>query len=718
MKSSQQFVRWAMRREVIVPVFAFVLLYMIHFWRTLVAGDTLYGGPGDHTAGIIWLYDQDPSTPWWSATNKTSYPWGDMLWSPLFILGQIGYVLFWLCSRLTGGSVAGYNLFTTIAFVVSFAVAYAFIYKRFIKKPVVASLMALAMTFTPMALFLDGVGHTSYLFMPAYFIGVIWLILNLFEKRHAPFSAIGLGVLGGATFLFDPYFVLFIPLAAGLFFVSLLATRYGDAFAVDFRRIARGAGTAVATAMVIIAPVLIYLKRHAQEVGAVTGNTRGDILHDAQIYSARLGDFFLPSATNPFVHPGIAQLKTASFHGNDPTFTAFLGWTLLAAVVVTIYWWLAHKPVTEPSRLLRKVGLSLLVVAIGAFVFSLPPTIQVFSITLHTPTYLLAVLTPTWRVFARLYFIVQPALLLMVAAAIAEYYRSTAKHSRFKKRYFWPLLVVALCLLLVEYLPRNPFDAAKFWSYTTSLPRVYQTIKAAPIKVLAEYPMREQPHYRGSMYLSGQHVHNKALVNTYSPTSPTAYARMALMDINNPQTIPALRYLGVNALVVWSTKSQQWTPAEGDALSLVSSEQYSSRFGKNETVRLYTINPEGDKRRFVATIQSAYRPIDDDRLYDIGVPLQAGISLARVDLCNATSGGGCVRDAGAPNYYAAQIDNIDNVPVDVTLRAAKGGDTQVVRLQPGTNRVRIAMNDERYIAEFDQRLNGKIMIKNQEITQE
>jgi hypothetical protein len=612
------------------------------------------------------------------------------------------------------GSIAGYNLFTFIAFALSFCIAYLFIYRRFLKHPLLVSLLSLAITFTPFAFILDEIGHTSYLFMPAYLFAVIWLILCIQEKKQAILASVTLGLLAGCTFIFDPYFILFIPLAIFFFTASLFVTKYYKEYGVRPVQILIRLAIALVAALAVAIPVLLYLHVHSAEVNAIANNTRIPGLQDAYLYSAHLIDYLLPAANNPLVPSVIAGLKSTLLHGTSLGTTLFLGWTLLVALISTIYWWIRHKAVGSAAKNTRKLGVAFLSLAIGAFLFSLPPTVHLLFIDVYTPTWVIATLTPTWRVFSRLYFVVQPALVMVVVCWMVEYMQSR-KSEKMIKQVMWIAVALSLVLLL-EYVPRNPFDANKFWSFSQSLPKVYDEVRDSSTKVLAEYPMREQPYYRGSLYLTGQHLHNKATINAYSPTSPSAYTRMGLMDLNNPQTIPALHYLGADTLLVWNNGMQHWTAPDDQSLLLKKTEIYTSQFGKNEILKLYTILPSGLSRRYVATVQNSFRPSDDRQLYGIKVPLQSGISLASVDLCQELHEQTCTND-DAPTHYSAQLDNISGRSAYMTLVSADGNDSQSVVVNPGKNNLNIKMNSNRYVIKFDTSLNSRILITNQEIVQ-
>jgi len=701
----------ARHKVALIVLAAFLAL---HFWAILLhVNSTLYGGPGDHTAGIMWLYDHYPQSPWWQYTDQAAYPWGETLWSPLFILGQVGYILFWLCSKLMGSSVGGYNLFTGIAFVLSFFVAYGFIFKRLLHIKLLAALLAAVITFTPMALLLNEVGHTSYLFMPAYFIGVIWCVLKTFEsKRRAPF--VGLGLLGGLTMLFDPYFILFIPLAAASFAGTLLVLKYHKKFNLTVKDVLARFGKALLVALIIIVPTLLYVRANSSEVAAIATNSRGDQVMDAQQYSARLEDYVLPSLKNPFTPAFVDDIKSATYHGKDATFTLYLGWALLIVTLIACVWWLRHpRPQSKQASVLRSIGVAALVTGIVAFIFSLPPNIVIAGVTIHMPTWYLATFTPVWRVFARLYFIVQPAMVLLCIAWFCEFTMGLQKKT--KQRVTYISVIVFCFVLMVEYLPRNPFDAGAFWSYTRDLPTVYAKIAKEKDQVVAEYPMREQPYYRGSLYQTGQHIYMHPTINSYSPTSPSAYSRAAMIDLDNPQTIPALRYLGTTKLIVWNDKKHSWSPSNTAGLTKTQTEMYDSKFDKSVRIETYDIG-SGPEYRYVAVLQSGYRPLDEGLFAKVAIPVRPGLSIAVIDLCQGTQK--LCADPKTSFELKMSLYNSSESAIDIVVRSAENKDEEkTLTLQKGENIIDLDMQSTRYLFEFNMQFSDSITLRNQRIVQ-
>lgn len=683
--------------KLFAPIIVFLVLYLLHFWL-LFSGSTLYGGPGDHTAGLIWLYDQYPHSPWWQSTNHAAYPWGEDLWSPLFITGQIGYILFWLASRIVDDPVAGYNILTSVGFILSFIVAYLFILKRVMWGPWIAALMAAAITFTPMALYLNGVGHFAYLYCPAYLIGCIWLILSILDKRSV-WKAVCLGLLIGSVIVFDPYFVLFIPFAAVLFSLTLLILGY-----IKFSHITaytKELIVAVVACLLIVVPTILFIQRSSEEVNRISANTRGAQLFDANQYSARIKDYILPAAENPFVPKAIKEVKQNSYHGTDRTFTLYLGWVVIVGFIISFVLFV-RRMYKKRTKEMAIAG-ALLVVAVGAFIFSLPPVIQVFSFELYTPTWIVATLTPTWRVFARFFFIVQPAIILFIAYIL----RAHSEALNAKKAHILTIILASglVFTVFIDYLPRNPFDTRNFWNYMEKLPSAYRELKTIG-GTLAEYPIREQPYFRGSMYVAGQYIHNLPTLNSYSPTSPTILERTSLMDLNNPQTIPALQYLGINSLVVWNNQYQTWRQTKG--VELKSSELFSSQFGKNEKIDLYKIQSQ-TSQRYIAGYLQTYRPLEDRQIFDINIPIESGNSLTVIDLCEKNTNKKC--ETGPDTHLLKfTITNTTSDATTFSLVDERGKEVATFTLTAGKHALEVAVPVGQYEMKFNKVYNSKLIL--------
>ena len=693
-----------LKPQVWVPVLVFVLFYILHFWLTIVAPDVLYGGPGDHTAGLIWLYDNSPTTPWWKFTNASGYPWGDDLWSPLFVTGQIGYVLFWIFSKLFGGAVAGYNTYIALGLLLSYAIGYLFIYKRHIKQPFIASLLALLFVASPAMLSVIAVGHPSYVFAPFYVILTIWLILKLIETHSWKLSLLA-GLVIGSTVIFDPYFVLMVPALAATFLVCLALFNWNKIRQIPIKSLLIKMSLVVGGALIVVIPAFIYVISQADSIAAISSSSRSPIREDAYAYSARPEDFVLPAVDNPLTLPVLNKFKLNTFHGSDPTFTLYVGAFVLIAMIVSVVWWLRRRDYNDHDA--RKLALSFLVVALVAFALSLPPTLNMFGINVPMPSWAITHFASIWRVFARFFFIVQPMIILFIVVTFAAYlkYRKPSVRS---KRLIYIIAAILIVVTLIDYLPRNPFEASNFWTYAKDLPVSYQELKKDKYSVIAEYPMREQPYYKGSLYLTGQHVHNKKMVNAYSPTNAQVLVRLNIIDLNNPQTIPVLRYMGVDTLVVWDGDYQVWKPTKVGDVREVSNESYKSKFGNNN-ITLYKIQ-SGVEQRYLGFVEKGYRP-DESALYDIGVPLQDGVRLGVMDLCPMMPKGltcdavmGEMRLRGT--IYSKSDDNIA-----IKIKDEAGTVREEFLLDKSNRDIDIKTGIEAYRVEFDAKYNDKVFYK-------
>jgi hypothetical protein len=358
----------------------------------------------------------------------------------------------------------------------------------------------------------------------------------------------------------------------------------------------------------------------------------------------------------------------------------------------------------------------MIMAAIVGFIFSLPPILTIFGYELRMPTWFLVTITPAWRVFARWFFIIQPLLVFVVAIGLSEYFSRLKADSR-KKRHVYTLAVFAVVVLLIEYLPRNPLDASAFWSYEKNLPVTYQFIETLPDStVLAEFPMREQPYYRGSYYFNGQYIHKKTLFNSYSPVSTQASLRISLMDLSNPQTLPVLRQLGVTHLLVWSNDYQSWTPDEKTKMALLKTERYkASRSGKTDILRIYNIE-NINKRRYAFQIDRNYRP-DDKALHSIATPLADGVTIKVVDICEVSQACNNEKysEVRGPRAVKADIINTTGKSRHIKVINKETNAVTDIVVPSGESRLSERLPVGVYTIQIDSQFNDRILLRNFEV---
>lgn len=702
-RALQKIISTARMPVLYIPVILFVCYYLVHFWLTLTNGNTLYGGPGDHTAGLIWLYDHYPQSPWWQFTSASGYPWGDSLWTPLFLTGQIGYILFWLFSTVFSDPVAGYNSYIALGLITSYVVPYMFIHRRIVSKPLVAAVSALLIISTPAIFYAISVGHPSYVYLPAYTVGLIWLLIVSFESKMIRWPIIT-GLFMGVSALFDPYYPLFAAAIATATVVSIYGYKWLVIRELDVRRFIKVLVLIFGGVIIIIAPVVLVMTVQSGGVSPISATS--SIREGAYAYSAQPEDFLLPALDNPFLLEFLSNIKVSTFHGNDPTFTLFMGYVVLLLVGVALLWWVRnYRKTTNTGRLLVCI---FLMTAILSFALSLPPTVSIFGLNIYMPTWLITEYVSAWRVFARFFFVIQTVTVLFLVVTLSEYTK-TARLTIRRRQMGYMLFVLVAVITLIEYLPRNPFDATSFWSYEKNLPKTYSYLRETKASVIAEYPMREQPYYRGSMYITGQHIHNKSTINAYSPTNDKAVVRLNIMDLNNPQTIPTLRFLNVDSIVIWNNKYQNWSPQSDIGLKEAFKEKYISKFG-SDTLRVYDIVP-GNVSRYLGYIEKGFRP-DDEALYDIPVPLNSGVGIGVIDLCEiANRADVCDGPRGVVDLRGS-IVNTSNDNVIITIKDEQNVTVESFEVKSGQEAINFKADAKRYTIHFDPRYDEKIFYKN------
>lgn len=661
-------------------VLILVLALVMNFWYIFLHfSNTLYSGPGDHTAGLIWLYQHSPSTPWWNFTTSSGFPFGDNLWNPSYIFSQGEYILYWLLARLFRGGIAGYNAITILGVSLSYLAMYRVMTKITKVKKYVAALLAYATVFNPFMLSAIGVGHFSYVFAPLVAILIVYglwqyYVLKEYKIRYLLLTSITLGL----TWLIDPYFMLFCGLIFAGFLLGFYLHKSLESkkllFSISSLRPLIIMGFIVVT---LVLPVGIFAAINTSGLKAYTVNIRSDIKVDARLYSARIKDYLLPSNANPVMPDAVKEYKKSTFHGKDKTYTIYIGWTICVLLVLSFF--LLRKYSYLYSRNDKIAATALLMAIIALFMFSLPPTYKIGQLTIYMPTYFLVQFITMWRVFARAYIFMLPLIVMYISICLSVLSKTAFPVS---KRKLLTVIIIIICVFIpVDLLNRNPFDTRQYFTFGSSLPTFYETVKNdKTIRTLAEYPLREAPHYRGSLYFTAQLYHHKKDLNSINPGSDSMLLRESLMDLDNPQTIRSLNYLGIDAISVWNNYESQWAPKNGQELKQIGSSQYLSIFG-DDKIKLYRLGEYGDTGRYLVVPNWDARMTNGEDLYNVLQPVPAKGTLGIVDLCTRIGKKDC--DGSEPKFtVAATLLNKSNKIQGVSIKATNNSKAVHYQLVP------------------------------------
>ncbi|MEO8911697.1 MAG: hypothetical protein ABI303_01835 [Candidatus Saccharimonas sp.] len=581
--------------------------------------DSIYGF-GDSTAGPIWRNSLKPEQPLFGGyETSTNYPYGESLYSPVGFAASVQTVSMNIGSKVVGPMCA-YNLYNIAGYIITAMVMFLFIL-YLTKNRWIALIAGYAVSFTPYVQSKVG-GHPNYGYA-GLLIGLLWLTVYTLESRKKK-GAIALGSLLALSAYLDPYFTLLsatvvVPTAfAWLCIKAVRAKKESRSLRDELKRVAKPVVVSIIAFIIVLAPIGAMRVLDAGSINQTVSASRGNVFAAAMQCSNMPIDYLLPDPMNVHlvdtIGPSYSAHNIALRHwcGSGESRVS-LSLTLIAVIVVAgglALYRTARRRKKERLSLsydTHIVVLSAIFVGLAGLMVGLPPKVH----GLIMPSGVILKITEMWRIFAREYLVVNLA--LVVVAAIALYY--LVRHVKWLRSKVAVALLLAAVFggVLFEYQINAPFSPMTF-SYARDVPHVYETIKDNPdIQAIAEYPMDRLGVEHDSVvyYMTMQAVHGKKMVNSVLSTDSRMTTHIALKDLSAPQTIPALRYLGVHYVVVHGESvsdivaktNGNLEPIESDVskvfgLSIV-------RSGENNRVTLFKIK-DGPLLSSVLTIEKGF----------------------------------------------------------------------------------------------------------------
>jgi len=559
------------KRKSIISIVLALLFFTIctaYFYlgkSALSCGDMLASGPGDQI-GLVWLNTMTEG-PLWGWSTISNAPFGESVQSPVHITGAIEYFLFWFFSLFTG-PICGYNLFTSLSFIFSAMIVFLFV-RHLTNRSDVALFAGFAATFTPYLQIKTGV-HPSYALF-GVFVLAIWLIISLWN-RPTKVKAAALGLTVSSFFFIDPYFILLggvtVLAAVGVFigrlvylFVGSRQSKKEKKYVIEKTRAFLGAGALAAGIAILCGatPLIITNVIHGAQINSEVGSVRSDIKVEIMHYSARPFEYLLPNASHPLfgtMQVEGVELLTRKPHGSNPAEdTLALSYVVVALSIASFAGVLLYSR-GRLNKSLRPVVRRRYVIAVAVFaVVGFVAFLTSFPARTHGlifPSEIISDFIQIWRVYSRMAVIVMFSLAIIAAIGLAIL---THKLDTFKR---WLIAFTLIVVVGIEFLTFAPWNDNRGWSYSQAHP-FYSWLKDQDdIKVIAEYPFNEpgMTNVTGA-YFRDQYIHNKKTVNAYAAANAMAPLRNSLRDLTDPQTVPALAYLGVDLVVVHVEDSKQ-----------------------------------------------------------------------------------------------------------------------------------------------------------------
>jgi hypothetical protein len=571
---------WSPRIQAFVATLVYAVIAIRLTWPMPAhIGSLLYGGTGDPFGGLANLrelvdHNHIPFLPGrihdFAAPEGLPIPWVRSLasFSGQTILFSLGWTL---------GPLAAYNVFILAGFILS-GLSGFLLARRLSGSAGGGFIAGLALAFYPYVVVKS---HGHYELAHSWVLVLaLWRMLELAEhpgRRNGVLA--GLAVLLALTF--TPYFILL----GGVLYATVAVCSLVSAWRMGTLRSAI-AGQAWPAGMVVLYLGLFRLLASAAESGQGL-RQNGD--QEFITYSARAYEYLVPNATNPIVGSETGPWLARHLHGsNGSESTLYVGLVVLALAGYAT-WRAVRGRVPRPQR---HIVFTLVTVAIVAGLCSAPPMFQAGGLSVPMPLHFISSVSPTWRVYARMVSLIEIALVMLAALAVADLVRGRRAVVRAA------VVAVIAVAVLVDFSPRNG------GSNPISEPSIYQAFKGLPRGIVAEYPL--VPTVQDSYdELVAQQFHGMPIVNGYESGSPSEARALTLADPSAPTTGEGLAALGVKYILIRNVPANAALKAPSSDFRLLA---------QNQSGRLFAVRPTGLGRTpaSIASLGEGFDPPEQD----------------------------------------------------------------------------------------------------------
>jgi hypothetical protein len=533
-------------------------------------GGSVIGNPGDGTAGGVWrawIWKVEHSSLFAGHTSMSGYPLGESLFQPIHVTALAWLVPLWMFSKVVSAPCA-WNLDMALGLFATGVAMFALV-KWLTKSWLVSTFAALAFTFAPYRQ-LKMQGHIGYVHSEGVplFILASFMIWEKQTKLRMLFLGLSLALMAYT----DGYYILI----GGVLLLSLhlslfLFNKFHDHKSFrDLKQPLLGVlgGLCIGGALCLPIAYTILLK------GSAVRTEVNRNITELYTYSARLWEYVVPTHSQPIYGSRyFGNFRLNHLHGSNPSEqTLYLGAVVMLLCIFSVgalYFRHRKKTLTQsPIPYLKIVTAMLLVGAAGVLV-SLSPKIHLhlFGLTVPGISGMIFSVFTLWRVYARLYILVDAA--AVVVAAIGLYMLIERRTSKTKVLIVIPIIVICLIDQLT-YPPLQHFEYA-------SSPDVYKWIATQPTKAIAEYPMHSLLQSPDGEYFTYQPVTGKPMINARVAGTSDGI-QQSLSGLEDPDTARVLRANGVNLIIVHPSFFGEMNKSPLLGYKLVKSFRYANEF--------------------------------------------------------------------------------------------------------------------------------------------
>ena len=365
-------------------------------------------GPTDGAQVIrsVWLFDQLGESPFTADRDPfVGAPEGVPLSPALNYAQPLQPGAVWLLSRALGDA-AAFNVFVLAGFVLTAFAAYLLL--RWLKlHPGAAFFGGALVAFNPWMIERALEGHAA--FVHAWPLMLLLGALVAQHETRTPSMAALSGVAVGLSFLTAAYMGLLATLIAVTFLVTTFVLTHSR---TERLWVFSLACVMLGTAALFLLPAGVSYLWDGDSVRTIASHSANE-LGSASVRQT-LSFYVRPSAQHPVL--GSLGIEPRLGTGNSEGVLYFGFTTIALAAIAGLMLFRRRSPIQSARARFALIGAVVLVPV--AFVFSLPPRVELGGVELPLPSALLAELTTFYRVYARFGLVAGIAVALLAAAAV------------------------------------------------------------------------------------------------------------------------------------------------------------------------------------------------------------------------------------------------------------------------------------------------------------
>jgi hypothetical protein len=492
--------------------------------------DTVMGSiqPADATAGGVWGGWQLLTRPPFStSTPYLGAPQGGQFWDASYVT-KLGWILpQWLLVHFVG-PIGSWNLDLALGFIAD-GMAMFLLVRWVVGKEWIAFVAGVLYAFSPFHVE-ESYAHIGYVFTWIFPL-IVWAGLAVIQRPTARRGML-LGAATGLAAYTDPYYLLFAPLLA--VFLGTAGLLWAPAANVRRVELFKGLAAAAITAWVVVVPLAFTFLVGSGSVHELL--TTRSLLNPNLFQRARLWEYFVPWSSSPvwgWLTTGWVKARLSTL---QPTETSlYLGSGVL---LLSIGFWIAGPWIREHTGdefQLSPRFLALLSAAVAAGLMlcsfaRIGPISGLPELVWH--------FEPLWRAFTRMQLVLDVLVILAACMGLALIAGS---------RVSWLAPVLGL-LAIVDGTAIFPWSS---WSYAAHTPAAIIWLAKHPDGgIVAAYPMQANGYPSLAAELTFQEVHRHRLFNGAAQNTRRGQLERGVADIDDPQTVPALRREGVRYVVI------------------------------------------------------------------------------------------------------------------------------------------------------------------------